>query len=106
MIASSTTAEIESATAFHLHVERTSVSAFVLGRSHTHRALRIITIRTSASIEIRQHEGRMPRMSGVTGRPAGEAVRLPGRLSAPARPHGIQVACPRSRGRNGQVAPT
>ncbi|MEV3863340.1 hypothetical protein AB0K46_08485, partial [Streptomyces cinnamoneus] len=75
MIASSTTAEIESATAFHLHVERTSVRAFVLGESHTHRALRIITIRASASIEIRQHKGRMPRTVGVTQRPAGGRLR-------------------------------
>ncbi|EFL17399.1 predicted protein [Streptomyces sp. C] len=74
-------------------------------RIHTHRALRIITIRTSTSIEFRQHEGRMPRTAGGTRRPAGRASRPPGRLSAPARPHTAQTACPRSRGRNGQVAP-
>ncbi|GHA81403.1 hypothetical protein GCM10010392_04430 [Streptomyces clavifer] len=60
-IASSTTAEIESATAVHLHQYGRDGQHTWSQQVHTHRALRIITIRANALIGAQQHEGRTDR---------------------------------------------
>src|SRR3954469_20401642 len=74
MISSSSTAEIESATAAHLQVRRVHVSCHML---ITHPRQRIITFRATAYVGARKHTGahdeiRPPAAPGVisTGGPA------------------------------------